>query len=45
MRRLLTRFPAIPSSAGSSVIAATIVTATMIAVAQPIAVIIGMPET
>ena len=44
-RRLLTRLPATPSSAGSSVTAASIVIATMTAEAQPIIVIIGIPDT
>ena len=44
-RTLLTRFLTMPSSAGSRVTAASIEIATMIAEAQPIIVIIGMPET
>ena len=44
-RRLLTRLPAMPSRAGSSVTAAIIVMATISADAQPIIVIIGMPDT
>ena len=44
-RRLLMRLPARPSSAGSSVRAASIVTATMSAEVQPIAAIIGTPAS
>ena len=41
----MTLRPTMPSRAGSRVTAASIVTATMIAEAQPIVAIIGMPET
>jgi hypothetical protein len=44
-RTLLTRRPTRPRSAGSRVTDAIIVTATMIAEAQPILVIIEMPDT